>query len=90
MNTDSFIMYKKTEDIYSDTSKDVETRFHTSNYELDRPLPKRNNKKVIGLMKDRLGRQLMTEFAALRPKTFSYLTDDSDENKKQKARKSVS
>ena len=90
MNTDSFIMYKKTEDIYSDTSEDVETRFHTSNYELDRPLPKRNNKKVIGLMKDRLGRQLMTEFAALRPKTFSYLTDDSDENKKQKARKSVS
>ena len=31
----------------------------------------------------------MTEFAALRPKTFSYLTDDNDENKKQKARKSV-
>ena len=83
------IVYKKTEDIYSDTSKDVETRFHTSNYELDRPLPKRNNKKVIGLMKDQLGRKLMTEFAALRPKTYSYLTDDSDENKKQKARKSV-
>ena len=89
MDTDSFIVYKKTEDIYSDTSKDVETRFHTSNYELDRPLPKRNNKKVIGLMKDQLGRKLMTEFAALRPKTYSYLTDDSDENKKQKARKSV-
>ena len=89
MDTDSFIVYKKTEDIYSDTSKDVETRFHTSNYELDRPLPKRNNKKVIGLMKDQLGRKLMAEFAALRPKTYSYLTDDSDENKKQKARKSV-
>ena len=89
MDTDSFIVYKITEDIYSDTSKDVETRFHTSNYELDRPLPKRNNKKVIGLMKDQLGRKLMTEFAALRPKTYSYLTDDSDENKKQKARKSV-
>ena len=89
MDTDSFIVYKKTEDIYSDTSKDVETRFHTSNYELDRPLPKRNNKKVIGLMKDQLGRKLMAEFAALRPKTYSYLTDDSDENKKQKAQKSV-
>ena len=27
--------------------EDVETRFDTSNYELDRPLPKEKNKKVI-------------------------------------------
>ena len=26
----------------------------------------------------------MAEFAVLRPKTYSYLTDDSDENKKEK------
>ena len=26
----------------------------------------------------------MTEFAALRPKTYSYLADDNDENKKAK------
>ena len=32
----------------------------------------------------------MTEFAALRPKTYDYWTDDNDENKKQKAQKSVS
>ena len=35
--------------------KDIETRFDTSNYELDRPLPKRKSKKVIGLTKDELG-----------------------------------
>ena len=41
MDTDSFIMYIKTEDIYVDIAKDVETRFDTSNYELERPLPRR-------------------------------------------------
>ena len=42
------------EDIYKDVGKDIETRFDTSNFELDRLLPKRKIKKVIGLMKDEL------------------------------------
>ena len=37
-DTDSFIVYIKTNDIYKDIVEDVETRFDTSNYELDRPL----------------------------------------------------
>ena len=45
MDTDSFIVYIKTDDIYKDIAKDVETRFATSNYELDRPLPKAKKKK---------------------------------------------
>ena len=40
-------------------------------------------------MKDELGRKVMTEFAALRPKTCSYLTDDYDENRKTKTQKTV-
>ena len=52
MDTDRFIVYIKTEDIYADNSKYVEARFDTSDYELDKPLPKGKNKKVIGLMKD--------------------------------------
>ena len=40
MDTDSFIVVIKTDDIYKDIAKDVGTRFDTSNYELDRPLPK--------------------------------------------------
>ena len=47
MDTDSFIVFIKTDDIYEDIAEDVETRFDTSNYELDRPLPKGKNKKVI-------------------------------------------
>ena len=62
MNTDSFIIYIKTDDIYKDIAEDVETRFDTSNYELDRPLPKRKKKKVIGSMKDKLGGKIMIRF----------------------------
>ena len=51
MDTDSFVVYIKTDDIYKYIVEDVETRFDTSNYELDRPLPK-GGEKVIGLMKD--------------------------------------
>ena len=52
MDTDSFIAYIKTDEIYKDIEEGVETRFETSNYELDRLLPKGKNKKVTGLMKD--------------------------------------
>ena len=40
MNTGSFIVYINTNYIYKDIGEDVETKFDTSNYELDRPLPK--------------------------------------------------
>ena len=43
MDTGSFIVYIKTEDIFIDIAKDFETRFDTSNYKLDRPLPKGKN-----------------------------------------------
>ena len=56
IDTDSFIMHIKTEDFYKDIAEDVEKRFDTSNYEVDRPLPAGKNKKVIGLMKNELGR----------------------------------
>ena len=69
MDTDSFIMHIKTEDFYKDIADDVEKRFDTSNYEVNRPLLIGKNKKVIGLMKDELGGKIMTEFVALRPKT---------------------
>ena len=87
MDTDSFIMNIKTGDFYKDTANDVEKRFDTSNYEVNRPLPIGKNKKVIGLMKDELGGKIFTEFVTLRPKTYSYLTDDCKEDKKAKGTK---
>ena len=76
MDTDSFVMNIKKEDFYKDVANDVEKRFDTSNYEVDRPLPTGKNKRDIGLMKDELGEKIITEFVTLRPKTYLYLTDD--------------
>ena len=87
MDTDSSIMNIKTEDFFKDIANDVEKRFDTSNYEVNRPLPTGKNKKVIGLMKDELGGKIITEFVTLRPKNYSYLTDDGKEDKKAKGTK---
>ena len=57
MDTERFIIYIKTDDICKDIGENVETRFDTSNYESQRPLPKRKNKKVLRLMKDYFGRK---------------------------------
>ena len=66
MDTDSFIVYIRTDDIYKEIAKVIETRFDASSYKLDRLLPKGKNKKVIGLMKDELGRKVRTKFSGLR------------------------
>ena len=87
MDTDGFISHIKTEDFYEDIADDVKKRFDTSNYEVNRPLRTRKNKKVIGLMKDELGGKIMTEFAALRPKTYSYLMVNGNSDKKAKGPK---
>ena len=43
----SFIVYIKIDDIHKDIAKYVETIFDASNYELDIPLTKGQNKEVI-------------------------------------------
>ena len=74
---ESFMVYLKTDDIYEDITEDVETRFDTSNYEVERPFWKGKNKKVIGLMKNEFGGKIMIEFVVMK-------------KKKQKAQKCVS
>ena len=76
--------YIKIDVIYNGIAEDLETKFDTSNYELDRPLPKEKNKKVIGLMKDELGRKIVTKFVGLRVKINSSFIDYGSENKKAK------
>ena len=79
-----FIVYIKTDNIYKDITKDVETRFVTVNYELDRPLPKGKNKNVVGLMKDKLGGKIMTKFVELRAITYIFLINEGSEDRKSK------
>ena len=47
MDTNSFIVHGKTNDIYKDMSGDVESRFDISNFQVDRSLPQGKTKKNI-------------------------------------------
>ena len=62
----------------------MQTKLDSLNYELGRPLPKGKNKKVTGLIRDELGGKIMNNLLGLRAKTYSYLTDINDEDKKAK------
>ena len=42
---------------------------------------------MTGLMKDELGVKIMKDFVALRSKTYSYLTNNNDKDKKAKGTK---
>ena len=88
MDTDSFIMHIKTEDIYEDIMDHVQKIFDTSNYGIVSPLPIGKN-KVIWLMKDELDEKIMTEFVGLRPKTHCHLIDDGSGDKKAKGTRNV-
>ena len=89
MDTDSFVIYIETEDFYKDIAGEVERWFDTSNYDENdkRPLPIGKNKKIPGLFKDELDGKIMTEFVALRAKTYAYLMEDNNEHKKAKETK---
>ena len=98
IDTDSFVMHIKKNDFYKDIANDVENRFDNSKYEVNtsetsavarRPLPTGKNKKVTGLMKDELGGKIITEFVTLRPKTYSFLTDDGKEDKAKGTKKCI-
>ena len=78
MGTDSFILSIQTDDFFDDTKDDLKEWFDTSGYDKNMILPdvfKQNasmNKKVIGKMKDEIGKGYMTEFVALSPKVYAY------------------
>ena len=55
----------------------------------DRPFLLGKNKNVISLLKDKLGGQIMKEFAGLKAKTYSYLKENNDEDKTTKGTKNV-
>ena len=50
---------------------------------------KEKNKKEIGFMKVESSRKIMKTFAAMRAKTYSYLTKKNEEDKKAKGTKNV-
>ena len=89
MDTDSHIYNIETEDFYKDIADDVKERFYTSGYVPNKPLPIGLNKKVIRLMKDELGGEIMEEFITLRPRMYSYRTSEKEAKKCKGIKKCV-
>ena len=89
MDTDSLIYSIETDNFYKDIADDVKDRFDTSGYNPNRPLPVGLNKKVIGLMKDELGGEIMTEFVTLRSKMYAYKTGTAESKKCKGIKKCV-
>ena len=89
MDTDTFTIHIKPEDVYEDIKNDVEKRSDTSNYAIKSPLAIGKNKNVIAIIKDELGEKIMTEFAGFRPKTYAYLIDDGNSDKAKITKKCV-
>ena len=88
-DTDSFVIFVKTDDFYKYIANDVERLFATSNDDKrdEKPLPIGKNKKVIGVFKDKLGGKIVTEFCAIRAEAYAYKLDDDTEHKKAKGTK---
>ena len=92
MDTDSLIYSIETDDFYKDIADDVKDRFDTSGYNSFRPLPVDLNKKVIGLMKDELGGEIVTELVTQMyacTKMYAYKTGESESKKCKGIKKCV-
>ena len=86
MDTDSFIFLIKTDDFYKDIMSDLEKWYDTSKIDqkLNRCIPIGINKGVIGMFKDELNGNVMTEFVALASKLYDFLDDQDKCEKKAK------
>ena len=75
-DTDSLCYHLKTEDAYKDFFKDKEL-FDNSDYDPNSQFYFKENKKVIGKMKDECGGIPIIEFCGLRSKMYSYIKENS-------------
>ena len=74
IDTDSYTLHIETNGFFADIANNVDEWFDTSKYDKNnnRPLPIGKNKKVIGKIKDELNGKIITEFIALRGKTYTF------------------
>ena len=89
MDTDSFVIMIERDYFFKDINNDVEKWFDTSNFDKNdnRLLLTVKNKNVIGKFKDELGGKIISEFCALKTKTYAFKLDNGDEVKKAKGTK---
>ena len=82
-DTDSLTYHIKTEDAYADFYRDKDL-FDNSDYPEDSPFYFKENKKVIGKFKDKAAGKPIIDFGGLKSKMYSYLKDNSVNNKTAK------
>ena len=73
-DTDSLLLKIETEDVYKDI-KANENFYDTSDYPKEHPLHSTMNKKVLGKMKDECAGTPISEYAGLRSKMYSIMTE---------------
>ena len=90
MDTDSFIHYIKTEEIYEDIEKNVETRLDTSNYELNRPSLKGKNKKINWIDEKWIRQKSKDKVYSIEIKNIQLFIKRTRWKEKQKAQRGTS
>ena len=82
-DTDSLMYEIKAEDVYNDLYKKKDL-FGNSDYSIDSPFYFKENKKVIGKMKDEAAGIPIVEFIGLKSKMYSYTKDNEKGGKTAK------
>ena len=83
-DTDSFVIHTKTEDIYDDF-KQINKYMDFSDYDKDHKCYDATNKEKLGCFKDECNGKIITNFIALKPKSYAFkLLDTEKEEKKNK------
>ena len=95
-DTDSLIYEIKTDDLYYEISKDVESKFDTSEFNKNHPAVVDSvkfkvgvNKKVIGMFKDETAGKQIEEFVGLRAKLYSYKLHDKEHKRCKGVKRNV-
>ena len=95
-DTDSLIYEIKTDDLYYDISKDVESKFDTNEFNKNHPgvvgsvkFKVGVNKKVIGMFKDETAGKQIEEFVGLRAKLYSYKLHDKEHKRCKGVKRNV-
>ena len=86
MDTDSLLLEIETEDVYKDI-KANENFYDTSDYPKENPLHSTVNKKVLGKMKDECAGTPISEYAGLRSKMYTIMTEGESKNGIDKIKK---
>ena len=83
-DTDSLMYEITTDDFYKDISKDISSKFDTSDYPPNHPsgILTGVNKKVIGMFKDEVAGKQITHFVGLCPKLYSFKVEDQSTDAK--------